>query len=247
MLMSKLPVLAIALSIALAAVAAAEPPAEIMFAESFDDDDLKSRGWYDLTGVRIVGGAVAGNGCIEYEWRDGDSQPHSSGGMRRLFAATDEVYLRYYLKLSSGWSWTGRNYHPHLTHYMTTENRPFDAPATTRLTLYVEPVAGKLRLATSDMQNKDTPHGLTQGPLQGGFNGRLYDSDRVVFKDDQWHCIEVQFKLNTLDAASDRPNRDGIVRGWFDGQLVIEQTDVILRSPDFPNMRLNQFLLLPYF
>jgi hypothetical protein len=36
-------------------------------------------------------------------------------------------------------------------------------------------------------------------------------------------------------------------RGWFDGQLVVVRTDMVLRSTDFPNMRLNQFLLMPYF
>ncbi|MCA9065280.1 MAG: hypothetical protein KDA96_19560, partial [Planctomycetaceae bacterium] len=55
------------------------------------------------------------------------------------------------------------------------------------------------------------------------------------------------FQLNTLDLRNDRPNADGIVRGWFDGELVIDRTDVILRSTDFPNMKFNQFLMAPYF
>jgi hypothetical protein len=42
-------------------------------------------------------------------------------------------------------------------------------------------------------------------------------------------------------------NRDGVVRGWFDGRLVIERTDVILRSPDYPKMKFNQLLIAPYF
>ena len=46
---------------------------------------------------------------------------------------------------------------------------------------------------------------------------------------------------------NDRPNRDGIVRGWFDGKLVVEHTDVVLRSTDFPNMKFNQLLIAPYF
>jgi len=108
-------------------------------------------------------------------------------------------------------------------------------------------VNGKLRLAATDIQNEKTPHGLTQGPLKGGFNGKLYESPEVLFTDDKWHCIEASFKLNTLDLQNNRPNRDGIVRGWFDGKLVIEHTDVILRSTDFPAMKFNQFLLTPYF
>ncbi len=97
------------------------------------------------------------------------------------------------------------------------------------------------------MQNADAPHGLTQGPLQGGYNGRLYDSNDVLFNDDGWHCVEVLFRLNTLDLKADRPNADGIVQGWFDGRLVVDRRDVVLRSPDFPKMQFNQFLLTPYF
>ncbi len=111
------------------------------------------------------------------------------------------------------------------------------------MTLYVEPVNGKLRLAATDMQNQDKPHGVTQGPLKGGYNGMTYDSAETLFDDDQWHCIEARFKLNTLDQEKDRPNADGIVQGWFDGKLVVDQTQVVLRSTDFPAMKFNQFLL----
>ncbi len=37
------------------------------------------------------------------------------------------------------------------------------------------------------------------------------------------------------------------MRGWFDGKLVVDRADVVLRSPDFPKMKFNQFLMTPYF
>lgn len=218
-----------------------------LFSEHFDDTKIKSRKWYDMTRIRIVGNAFAGKGCIEYEWPDKKSKVKGSSPMRHLFKPTDEIYIRFYLKLSKGWGWTGRNYHPHLTHFMTTENSKWHGPAASHLTLYVEPVNGKLRLAAQDIQNKTAPHGLTQGPLRGGYNGKFYDSKKVLFKDDKWHCVEAHFKLNTLDLKNDRPNPDGIVRGWFDGKLVVKHTNVILRSTDFPKMKFNHFLLAPYF
>jgi len=89
----------------------------------------------------------------------------------------------------------------------------------------------------ADIQNENAPHGLTQGPLKGGFNGALYDSVEALFTDDKWHCIEACFKLNTLDLQNDRPHRDGIVRGWFDGKLVIEHTNAILRMKALANLR----------
>jgi hypothetical protein len=216
------------------------------FNENFDDEALTSRGWYDESRIHIVDEARAGDGCIEYEW-DSESRAVGAASIRHHVEPADEVYYRFYLKLSKGWGWTGRNYHPHLTHFMTTENSEYHGPAASHLTLYVEPVNGKLRLAATDIQNQNMPHGLTQGELKGGYNGKFYDSEEVLFNDDQWHCIEAYFKLNTLDLENDRPNPDGIVRGWFDNELVVDHSDVILRSTDFPEMEINQFLMAPYF
>ncbi len=217
-----------------------------LFRESFNDAAVDQRGWYDGKEIRIVPDGKSGS-CIEYEWADTSGTVTGSSAKRHLFEPTDEIFIRYYLRLSKGWGWSGRNYHPHLTHFMTTENRKWHGPAASHLTLYIEPVNGKLRLAAQDIQNKDTAHGLTQGPIKGGYNGMFYDSAEELFTDDAWHCVEAQFKLNTLDFKADKPNADGIVRGWFDGKLVIEHTDVILRSTDFPNMKFNQFLMAPYF
>ncbi|MEX2138854.1 MAG: prenyltransferase/squalene oxidase repeat-containing protein, partial [Pirellulales bacterium] len=230
------------------ALALPEQTAGLLFREGFDDARLAQRGWYDGDRFAISAeGAHAGKGCIEYHWKADSTRPDSSSGMRRLFEPTETVYLRCYVKLSKGWRWTGRSYHPHLMHFMTTENGKYHGPAASHLTVYIEPQEGKLRLAAQDIQNKDAPQGLTQGPLRGGYNGKFYDSQDTLFGDDQWHCIEAMFRLNSLDRKADKPNADGIVRGWFDGKLVVDRTDVILRSTDFPKMKFNQFLLTPYF
>lgn len=220
---------------------------DFLFTESFDDAGLLKRGWYDGERFKIAGGAQVGKGCIEYHFPAGATSADTSQPVRRLFEPTESIYLRFYLKLSKGWGWTGRSYHPHLINVLTTENGKYHGPAASHLTLYVEPQEGRLRLAAQDIQNKDQPHGLTQGPLRGGYNGTMFDSKAVAFSDDRWHCVEAEFKLNTLDRARDKPNADGIVRGWVDGKLVVERTDVILRSTDFPAMKFNQILVAPYF
>ena len=219
----------------------------ILFRESFDDDRLLQRDWYDGQRFIIAGAAVAGNGCIEYHWAPHTTSPDSSSGIRRSFEPTDTIYLRFCLRLSKDWDWTGRSYHPHLMHFMTTENGKYHGPAASHLTLYIEPQNGKLRLAAQDIQNQEAPHGLTQGPLRGGYNGQFYDSEQRLFTDDKWHSVEALFRLNTLDLTHDKPNADGVMRGWFDGKLVVDRSDVVLRSSDFPKMRFNQFLLTPYF
>jgi hypothetical protein len=232
------------------ALAGDEPkPADatVRFSEHFDDADLLKRDWYDGGPFRIAADAKEGKGCIEYEWKDNAQLVSGSTPARHLFEPTDEIYVRFYLRLSKDFGWTGKGFHPHLTHVMTTENPKFMGPAATHLTVYIEPVEGKLRLAALDIQNKDAPHGLTQGPLKGGYNGQFYDSKDVLFTDDKWHCIEAYFKLNTLDLKADKPNKDGIVRGWFDGKPVIDRNDIVLRSTDFPKMKFNQFLMAPYF
>jgi hypothetical protein len=235
---------------ALAGRGADEPDAKagLLFREGFEDVNLTKRGWYDGSQFPLSNTEFAfGRHSIQFYFPRGKLIPPTARGARHLFEPTEVVYLRFYQKLSPGWGWTNRNYGPHLMLFMTTENKTYDGPAATHLTLYVEPMNGKLRLAAQDIQNKDSPHGLTQGPLLGGFNARVYDSEQVLFADTSWHLVEAMFKLNSLDRASDRPNPDGELRGWVDGKLVIERTDVIFRSTDFPEMKLNQFLMLPYF
>ena len=103
-----------------------------------------------VTAVRIAGGAWSGGGCLEYEWTGASAPTVGSAPLRRLFEPTDEVSVRFYLRLSAGFGWTGRNYHPHLLHFLTTENPAYQGPASSHLTLYVEPVGGRLRLAATD-------------------------------------------------------------------------------------------------
>lgn len=238
----------VALLLPLALLAAEPETSAVLFSESFEDPQLLKRGWYD--GERFVisdNRPYAGAGCLDFTWKAGGTTPANSSGMRRLFEPTETVYLRCYLRLSKNWGWSGRPYHPHVMHFMTTESEKFRGPAASHLTVYIEPVNGKLRLATQDIQNKDAPHGLTQGELKGGYNGQFYDSQEKLFTDDKWHCVEAMFQLNSLDLEADKPKADGVVRGWFDGELVIERTDLVLRSTDFPKMKFNQFLLTPYF
>ncbi len=231
-----------------AAAEPTKPQGTSFFTESFEDARLLQRGWYDGDQFTIgAKDAYAGSGCIEFRWQDRGTTPANSVGMRRIFEPTETVHLRFHMRLSKGLGWTGRGYHPHLIQFMTTENDQWRGPAASHLTVYVEPWDGRLRLAAQDIQNKDQPHGLTQGPLRGGYNAQMFDSAEALFTDEQWHCIKAMFQLNKLDLKADKPNPDGIVRAWFDGKLVVDRTNVVLRSTDFPKMRFNQFLLKPYF
>src|SRR2546425_5242607 len=53
-----------------------------------------------------------------------------------------------------------------------------------------------------------------------------------------WHFVEAYFQLNSIANGTGVP--DGIVRYWFDGQLVIEHANVLLRTGTHPNMKFNR-------
>src|SRR4051794_28111269 len=104
------------------ASAADAPPPTILLNEHFDDAELLKRGWYDGDKFRIALDPWAGRGCIEFEWLEHAEKVSISSGVRHAIEPTDEVWLRFYLKLGKGWGWSGRDYHPHLLHFLTTEN-----------------------------------------------------------------------------------------------------------------------------
>ncbi len=129
--------------------------AGLLFREAFDDARLPERGWYDGQTFAISRGGAHAGACIEYHWKTGATTPDRSQSLRRLFEPTDTVYVRFFIKLSPGWGWTGRSYHPHLMHFLTSENDRYHGPAASHLTLYIEPQEGKLRLAAQDIQNQN--------------------------------------------------------------------------------------------
>jgi hypothetical protein len=59
-----------------------------------------------------------------------------------------------------------------------------------------------------------------------------------------WHHVEAFFQLNTLQSSKGRT--DGIAQYWFDGQLEIDNHDVLFRTGAHPAMKFNQFLIAPY-
>ncbi len=82
-------------------------------------------------------------------------------------------------------------------------------------------------------------------------NGKSWRTSRPLFLptpgpgyQSDWHFVEVFLELNSVRNGIGVP--DGIVRYWFDGQLVIEHTNVLLRTGAHPNMQFNQFLIAPY-
>ncbi|MFC2130476.1 lipocalin-like domain-containing protein [Bacteroidota bacterium] len=82
-------------------------------------------------------------------------------------------------------------------------------------------------------------------------NGKQWRTGDIYFQDtpgkyykNDWHFIEAYFKLNSIAEGKGIP--DGVVRYWFDGEVLIDNDDVMLRTGQHPDMKFNQFLMAPY-
>jgi hypothetical protein len=85
------------------------------------------------------------------------------------------------------------------------------------------------------------------------WNGKMWTPGGQVYFDNtsggprykgDWHLVESYFKLNTI--VNGKGAKDGILRYWYDGQLIIDRTNVVLRTGANPTMKFNQFILAPY-
>ena len=83
------------------------------------------------------------------------------------------------------------------------------------------------------------------------YSARVWDADTIYFEDtkgphykNDWHHVEAYFKLNSI--VGGKGITDGKIRYWYDSKLLISYDDIIFRTAQFPDMKLNQFLIAPY-
>jgi hypothetical protein len=84
------------------------------------------------------------------------------------------------------------------------------------------------------------------------WNGKFWEPDRVFFSDEpgpyykgDWHHVKVKLQLNSIRDGIGV--RDGILQYWFDGRLIMDYHDVVFRTGQHPDMKINQFLMAPYY
>ena len=82
-------------------------------------------------------------------------------------------------------------------------------------------------------------------------NGKQWRAGSIYFQDEpgqyyknDWHFIETYFKLNSIVEGIGIAN--GIVKYWYDGELIIDHEDIVIRTGEFPDMKFYQFLMAPY-
>jgi hypothetical protein len=85
----------------------------------------------------------------------------------------------------------------------------------------------------------------------GHWNGKVWKAERPYFQDapgdsykSDWHHVAAHFKLNSI--VDGKGVGDGELRYWYDGTLIIDHTNVLMRTGANPDMKWNQFLMAPY-
>jgi hypothetical protein len=83
------------------------------------------------------------------------------------------------------------------------------------------------------------------------WNGKVWKPSADYFQDvpgpyykNDWHFVEAYFKLNSI--VNGIGIADGVLQYWYDGQLIIDRNNIIMRTGQFPNMKFNQLLISPY-
>jgi hypothetical protein len=59
-----------------------------------------------------------------------------------------------------------------------------------------------------------------------------------------WHLVEAYFKLNSI--VNGKGMKDGVLQYWYDGALILNVNNVVMRTGARPTMKFNQFILTPY-
>jgi len=84
------------------------------------------------------------------------------------------------------------------------------------------------------------------------WNGKYWEPERKYFSDEpgpyykgDWHHVKAKFQLNRI--VDGIGVRDGVLQYWWDGQSILDCHDVVFRTGQHPDMKINQFLMAPYF
>jgi hypothetical protein len=266
---------AVLVAMTLAVFSSADSDARtILFAEQFDNGDFRSRGWYAVSSSAVDSANHAPGGFASFHchWAKGTRKCARGAPGRRKFAASSTVYVSFWIKLGSAaapWRGSGKAYHPHLIYLLTDADHDYVGPAWCSLEFLIEPTRFTPRLAVADgrrinvkrlganLLGTATPHAIAggngrQNATSGHYsnsngtysNATFWDSASSDFVNNKWHRVEVYVAMNSI--VGGEPQADGIIKFWVDGRLVINRTDVYLRTSQFATQRFNQLFLSPY-
>ncbi|MGA1865477.1 MAG: putative Ig domain-containing protein, partial [bacterium] len=83
------------------------------------------------------------------------------------------------------------------------------------------------------------------------WNGKEWRAGSIYFQDtpgpyykNDWHLVEAYFKLNNI--IDGKGIADGVLQYWYDGELIIDHHDVMMRTGQHADMKFNQFIIGPW-
>jgi hypothetical protein len=83
------------------------------------------------------------------------------------------------------------------------------------------------------------------------WNGKTWRAGKIYYTStpgkyykEDWHHVDAFFRLNSIVNGKGVP--DGIIRYWYDGELVIDVNNAMIRTGQHPDMKFNQFVMGPY-
>ena len=120
-------------------VQSAAPAPQVLLSEGFDDAAFGSRGWYDFATTPVVttGDKHSGTGSLQVRWSAGATAPPMKV-MRKLFPATDRLYVSYWVKYSTNYVGSGKTYHPHEFNILSDKDQDWDGLTFNYLSTYIE-------------------------------------------------------------------------------------------------------------
>ena len=246
----------------------------VFFSENFDDANFGARGWYDNTGGTIDSqNHIQGStGSFDCHWVQSGTECAGGTPHRHLFTASPTVYVSFWMKLGSQavtWQGSGKPYHPHLIQLLTDADGAFVGPNSALFSALIETSLFTPRIAESDGAAVNVPlvgtnllasatsHSVAgcngdqnatatcfPCPLPFYCNSTFWDAASPAFVNNQWHHVEFYAAMNSTSGGI--ANADGVFKLWVDGGLVINYSNVYLRTGNNPNRKFNQLLLAPY-
>lgn len=250
----------------------------VLIDERFEDANFTGRGWYDNTNILLSSSQhLEGSArSAEFRFEKGATTPTSGGALRKLFAATDSVYVSYYVQYSSNWDGSNQSYHPHEFYLLTNKDGDWSNLSRTHLTTYIEENEGVPLVGIQDALNIDQAKVgqdltyLTENRSVAGCNGdsdsypgSCYAVDSTHMNWKEWRASKpylqdvssqsyqsgwhhVEVYLKMNSIADGSAKADGIVKYWIDGNPVIDHSDVVFRTGQNADMKFNQFVVAPY-
>jgi hypothetical protein len=247
----------------------------VLFTETFANASFAARGWYDISSTDWVASPAPSGlpGALRMTWTAGQTNA-TTRTMRRLFSPTDRIYIKYQQSFGANWVGSGQSYHPHMVMCLSELDGDYGNTADSFLAFYCETnyqsgnrpavkfqdnqyvAAGSIGSNVSEARATSGANGqqgyadswdlyADSGVSQGWYNSRnLVGAVQMAAGNTAWHTVEVEVVLNTVSGGIGQT--DGICRYWWDGVLVWERTNLIMRTGTRPTLRFNQFLLTPY-